>query len=723
MKGRDLIFAFALVSTGGRADMSDSESGDLAQNENDPSVREVWANGVCMQTSDVEAKLDEGNIQEAESALRDGLSLNFEEARALLGRLEYQRGNVEGVLRVFDGIDLHAAVQRMQPSTTEKQPAKKGKTRSESGSVVPQHAASLLLEAIYLKAKSLQKLGKLTEAANECQSILDAVEKIFFNGIPDMSVENKLQETVSHAVELLPELWKQAGSCSEAMSAYRRALLSQWSLDNECCARIQKAFAVFLLYSGVEAGPPSLFVQIDGSYVPRNNLEEAILLLMILMRKFYLGKATWDPSVLEHLTFALSVCCQTAVLAKQLEEIMPGILNRIERWKVLALCYSGAGQSSTALNLLRKSLLQNEDPDDIMSLLLAAKLCSEDVLLGYEGVKYAQRAVVNAQDSNAHLKGIGLCMLGRCLGNQAKISPSDSERSRLQSEALKSLEGAIAIEHENTDLIFELGVQYAEHRNLNAALRYAKQYLDATGGSVIKGWRFLALVLSAQQRFSEAEVVTDAALDETAKWDQGPLLRLKAKLKTSQSLHTNAIETYRSLLALVQAQKKSYGPLRSAPLLQVEDAKVNEYEVWHGLANLYSSLSRWPDAEICLAKARALVEYSPDTLHIEGVMHERRGEISKAMAAYVNALLLEPNYVPCKILLCALVNKMGPKMQPVARTLLSDALRLDPTNRMAWYFMGCVHRKDGRIADAADCFQAASMLEESDPIENFSSLL
>lgn len=78
MKGRDLIFAFALVSTGGRADMSDSESGDLAQNENDPSVREVWANGVCMQTSDVEAKLDEGNIQEAESALRDGLSLNFE---------------------------------------------------------------------------------------------------------------------------------------------------------------------------------------------------------------------------------------------------------------------------------------------------------------------------------------------------------------------------------------------------------------------------------------------------------------------------------------------------------------------------------------------------------------------------------------------------------------------------------------------------------------------
>lgn len=41
-------------------------------------VREVRANGSSIRTTDVEAKLDEGNIQEAEAALRDGLSLNFE---------------------------------------------------------------------------------------------------------------------------------------------------------------------------------------------------------------------------------------------------------------------------------------------------------------------------------------------------------------------------------------------------------------------------------------------------------------------------------------------------------------------------------------------------------------------------------------------------------------------------------------------------------------------
>ncbi|KAH1150862.1 hypothetical protein AAZX31_16G096100 [Glycine max] len=684
-------------------------------------IREFCANGSCMEAKELEAKLDEGNIQEAESALREGLSLNFEEARALLGKLEYQRGNVEGALRVFDGIDLEAAIQRLQSSLSEKTPVKKGPTRSESPSSISQHAATLVLEAIYLKAKSLQKLDKFTEAAKECKRVLDAVEKIFGQGIPDTQVDNKLQEIVSHAVELLPELWKQTGCYNEALSAYRNALLSQWNLDNDCCARIQMAFAVFMLYSGVEASPPSLAVQIDGSYVPKNNLEEAILLLMILLRKFSLGKINWDPSIMEHLTFALSACGQTSILAKQFEELAPGVYHRIDRWNFLALCNSGAGENESALNLLRMSLHKHERPDDLISLLLAAKICSEDPHHAAEGAGYAQRAINIAQGLDGHLKGVGLRMLGLCLGKQAKVSSSDFERSMLQSKALQSLEEAVRLERNNYDLIFELAIQYAEHRNLTAALSCAKQFFDKTGGSKLKGWRLLALVLSAQKRFSEAEVVTDAALDETAKWEQGPLLRLKAKLKISQLRPMDAIEIYRYLLALVQAQRKSSGPLKLSS--QVEDYTINEFEVWHGLANLYASLSHWKDAEICLQKARELKEYSAATIHTEGIMFDGRGEYQEALIGTFNAVLFEPNYVPSKILMASLILKMGFKASPVARSLLSDALRIEPTNRMAWYYLGLTHKADGRLVDAADCFQAASMLEESDPIENFSCML
>lgn len=698
-----------------------SQSADSSEYEDQTPSREVWANGICMKTSEVEAKLDEGNIQEAESSLREGLSLNFEEARALLGRLEYQRGNVEAALHVFDGIDLQVAIQRLQPSFSEKQPSRKGRSRGDSQHAVSQHSASLVLEAIYLKAKSLQKLGRLNDAAHECKRVLDAVEKIFHQGIPDVQVDNRLQDTVRQAVELLPELWKQAGCYHEAMSAYRRALLSQWNLDDDNCSRIQKAFAVFLMHSGVEAGPPSLAAQVDGSYVPKHNLEEAILLLMILVRKFYLGKIVWDPSVLEHLTFALSLCGQTSVLAKELEEIMPGVFHRVDRWNTLALCYSAAGQNKAALNLLRKSLHKHEQPDDLIALLLAAKICSDDSHLAAEGVGYAQRAITNAQGRNEHLKGVAIRMLGLCSGKQATISPSDFERSHLQSEALKLLDAAISLEKNNPDLLFELGMLYAEQRNLNTALRYAKRFIDGTGGSLLKGWRLLALILSAQRRFSEAEVVIDAALDETAKWEQGPLHRLKAKLKTSQSLPIDAIETYRYLLALVQAQRKSFGPLRSVS--QAGDDRVNEYEVWHGLADLYSRLSHWKDMEVCLGKARELKQYSAEVLYTEGVMLQGRGKVEEAMSSYINALLLDPSFVRCKILIGALLSKRDSNALPVARSILSDALKIEPTNRMAWYYLGIIHRVDGRIADAADCFQAASMLEESDPIENFSSIL
>lgn len=698
-----------------------SQSADSSEYEDQTPSREVWANGICMKTSEVEAKLDEGNIQEAESSLREGLSLNFEEARALLGRLEYQRGNVEAALHVFDGIDLQVAIQRLQPSFSEKQPSRKGRSRGDSQHAVSQHSASLVLEAIYLKAKSLQKLGRLNDAAHECKRVLDAVEKIFHQGIPDVQVDNRLQDTVRQAVELLPELWKQAGCYHEAMSAYRRALLSQWNLDDDNCSRIQKAFAVFLMHSGVEAGPPSLAAQVDGSYVPKHNLEEAILLLMILVRKFYLGKIVWDPSVLEHLTFALSLCGQTSVLAKELEEIMPGVFHRVDRWNTLALCYSAAGQNKAALNLLRKSLHKHEQPDDLIALLLAAKICSDDSHLATEGVGYAQRAITNAQGRNEHLKGVAIRMLGLCSGKQATISPSDFERSHLQSEALKLLDAAISLEKNNPDLLFELGMLYAEQRNLNTALRYAKRFIDGTGGSLLKGWRLLALILSAQRRFSEAEVVIDAALDETAKWEQGPLHRLKAKLKTSQSLPIDAIETYRYLLALVQAQRKSFGPLRSVS--QAGDDRVNEYEVWHGLADLYYRLSHWKDMEVCLGKARELKQYSAEVLYTEGVMLQGRGQVEEAMSSYINALLLDPSYVRCKILIGALLSKRDSNALPVARSILSDALKIEPTNRMAWYYLGIIHRVDGRIADAADCFQAASMLEESDPIENFSSIL
>jgi len=109
---------------------------------------------------------------------------------------------------------------------------------------------------------------------------------------------------------------------------------------------------------------------------------------------------------------------------------------------------------------------------------------------------------------------------------------------------------------------------------------------------------------------------------------------------------------------------------------------------------------------------------------LAGVLFEGRGQNEEALLATINGVLVEPNHVPCKILMGAMIQKVGPRyLAAAARSSVSDAIRIEPTKRMAWYYLGLLYKQDGRISDAADCFQAASMLEESDPIESFSSIL
>ncbi|KAA8541922.1 hypothetical protein F0562_023074 [Nyssa sinensis] len=80
------------------------------------------------------------------------------------------------------------------------------------------------------------------------------------------------------------------------------------------------------------------------------------------------------------------------------------------------------------------------------------------------------------------------------LGEKAEVSSSDFERCRFLSESLKLLDETISIKCGNSDMTFELGVQYVERWNLNAVLRYVEQFANAAGGSVLKDRISLTIV-------------------------------------------------------------------------------------------------------------------------------------------------------------------------------------------------------------------------------------
>lgn len=86
----------------------------------------------------------------------------IQEARALLGRLEYQKGNIEAALHVFGGIDVAAVIPRIKLSIVRRSEPPRRNSQSDANPPMSMHAISLLFEAILLKAKSLQALGRFT---------------------------------------------------------------------------------------------------------------------------------------------------------------------------------------------------------------------------------------------------------------------------------------------------------------------------------------------------------------------------------------------------------------------------------------------------------------------------------------------------------------------------------------------------------------------------------
>jgi tetratricopeptide repeat protein 7 len=86
----------------------------------------------------------------------------------LLGRLEHQRGNFDAALQVLQGIDIRSLRSRMISAIAEsikpRTPPSRRKTSLVNGMqmCMSMHSVSLLLEAILLKAKSFEGLGRVT---------------------------------------------------------------------------------------------------------------------------------------------------------------------------------------------------------------------------------------------------------------------------------------------------------------------------------------------------------------------------------------------------------------------------------------------------------------------------------------------------------------------------------------------------------------------------------
>ena len=101
-----------------------------------------------------------------------------------MGRLEYQKGNIEAALHVFEGIDIAAVIPKMKLSIARRCELQRRRSQSEAIPPMSMHAVSLLIEAIFLKGKSLQALGRFRGAFPPCLLFfLRSVPCLYFSSL------------------------------------------------------------------------------------------------------------------------------------------------------------------------------------------------------------------------------------------------------------------------------------------------------------------------------------------------------------------------------------------------------------------------------------------------------------------------------------------------------------------------------------------------------------
>lgn len=94
-----------------------------------------------------------------------------------------------------------------------------------------------------------------------------------------------------------------------------------------------------------------------------------------------------------------------------------------------------------------------------------------------------------------------------------------------------------------------------------------------------------------------------------------------------------------------------------------------------------------------------------------------------ALKSFRAALDVDPSHVPSLISTASVLRLLGSQSMPIIRSFLTDALRLDKMNHSAWYNLGLLYKDDASASalEAAECFEAAAVVEESVPVEPFRS--
>ncbi|XP_073905733.1 tetratricopeptide repeat protein 7A isoform X2 [Castor canadensis] len=519
----------------------------------------------------------------------------------------------------------------------------------------------------------------------------------------------------------------------------------------------------------------------DNLYCPKDNIEEALLLLLIsesmATRDVVLSRAPEEEedrtvslqnaaAIYDLLSITLGRRGQYIMLSECLERAMKFAFGEFHLWYQVALSMVACGKSAYAVSLLREC--RKLRPLDPTVPLMAAKVCIGSLHWLEEAEHFAMMVISLGEEAGEFLPK-GYLALGLTYSLQATDATLKSKQDELHRKALQTLERAQELAPDDPQIILYVSLQLALVRQISSAMEQLQEALTVCRDDA-NALHLLALLFSAQKHHQHALEVINMAITEYP--ENFSLMFTKVKLEQILKGPEEALVTCRQMLRLWQTLysfsqlgslekdgsfgdslmvKKQSGMHLTLPDAHDADSGSRQAssiaasrleeamseltiptsvlkqgpvqlwttleQIWLQAAELFMEQRHLKEAGFCIQEAAGLFPTSHSVLYMRGQLAEVKGNLEEAKQLYKEALTVNPDGVRIMHSLGMMLSRLGHKS--LAQKVLRDAVERQSICHEAWQGLGEVLQAQGQNEAAVDCFLTALELEASSPVLPF----
>nr|XP_032624804.1 tetratricopeptide repeat protein 7A isoform X2 [Chelonoidis abingdonii] len=434
--------------------------------------------------------------------------------------------------------------------------------------------------------------------------------------------------------------------------------------------------------------------------------------------------------------------------------------------EALLLLLISESMSAYAVSVLRECAKLR--PADPMVPLLAAKVCIGPLHWLEEGERFAKMVIDLGEDAGEFLAK-GYLALGLTYSLQATDATLKCSQDKLHKKALQTLERAHQLAPEDHQIILYVSLQLALVRQISDAIEHLQEALKLCKDDM-NSLHLLALLFSAQKHYQHALDVINMALAEypesfsllftkvkLERVHKGPeealvtcrhMLRMwqmvynfsqhSGSEKESSVTEVPMIKKHNGMhLSLPDAHDTDSGSQRASSVaasrleqamseVTMQNTALRQgpmqlwttlEQIWLQAAELFMEQRHLKEAGFCIQEAASLFPTSHTVLYMRGRLAEMKGSLEEAKQLYDEALTVNPAGVEIMHSLGPILSRLG--RRSLAQKVLRDAVQIQNTNHQAWNSLGEVLQAQGKNEAAVECFLTALDLESSSPVVPF----